>query len=262
MLNSLKAWHDYFLQNRTASDAIAWHGPDTLTDEEKACIGKSIAAFQLGEYSEGKGLMKAATAFAQQHGCPDLVPITRLFIGEEQNHALLLKRFMALHRIEPLKKNWTDTVFRRLRKNVGFELSLSVLITAEIISLVYYKALQRGTGSSLLKAICNKILADENAHITYESALLNHLRQAKPAVIRKLIILLHQLLLLGTITVVYWSHKPVLNRGGDDFSRFFAACWLEFSDRFVPAIVVRATANAYQPKYPAMPLDDRSHSKL
>jgi hypothetical protein len=53
---------------------------------------------------------------------------------------------------------------------------------------------------------------------------------------------------LGTILVVYWSHKQVLNRGGDDFSRFFAACWLEFSDRFVPAIVVRATANAYQPK--------------
>src|SRR2546423_6688000 len=60
MLNSLKAWHDYFLQNRAASDAIPWNAPDTLTDEEKACIGKSIAAFQLGEYSEGKGLMKAA----------------------------------------------------------------------------------------------------------------------------------------------------------------------------------------------------------
>jgi hypothetical protein len=35
----------------------------------------------------------------------------------------------------------------------------------------------------------------------------------------------------------------MLNRGGDDFSRFFAACWLEFSDRFIPPIVVRATGN-------------------
>lgn len=248
MLNSLKGWRDYFLLNRLAAGAIVWDRPDRLSDEEKACIGKSIAAFQLGEYSEGKGLMKAAAAFAEKRGCPDLVAITKLFIGEEQNHALLLKRFMARHRIEPLKKNWTDTVFRRLRKNVGFELSISVLITAEIISLVYYKALQRATGSDLLKAICDKILADETAHITYESAILNFLRQPRPAAIRKAIIVLHQFLLLGTILVVYISHKRVLNRGGYNFSRFFATCWLEFSDHFVPATVARATANAYQAK--------------
>lgn len=248
MLNSLRAWHDYFIQNRQAANAIGWNAPDTLTAEEKACIGKSLAAFQLGEYSEGKGLMKAAADFAQKHGWPDLIPITKLFIGEEQTHALLLKRFMALHQIELLKKNWTDTVFRRLRKNVGFELSLTVLITAEIVSLVYYKALQRSTNSLLLKGICDKILADEIAHTEYESAILNHLRQAKPAAIRRAVIRLHQFFLLGTVAVVYWSHKPVLNRGGYDLSRFFAACWLEFSERFVPAVLVRATARVYQPE--------------
>ena len=68
------------------------------------------------------------------------------------------------------------------------------------------------------------------------------------ATMRKLIVWLHQFLLLGTIAVVYWSHKPVLNRGGYDLSRFFAACWLEFSERFVPAIIVRATASVYQPE--------------
>lgn len=241
MLNALKAWHHYFLQNRLATGGIIWDAPDTLTDDEKTCIGKSIAAFQLGEYSEGKGLMKAAAAFAEKRGCPDLVPITKLFIGEEQNHAMILKRFMALHGIEPLKKNWTDNVFRRLRKNVGFEVSVSVLITAEVVSLVYYRALRRGTGSRLLKAICDKILADEAAHITYESQLLNHLREARPAAIREPIIRLHQFLLLGTLLVVYLSHRPVLNRGGYNFSRFFAACWLAFSDHFVPATVARAT---------------------
>ncbi|HKP11232.1 MAG TPA: hypothetical protein VJZ91_03950 [Blastocatellia bacterium] len=247
-MDSLKTWHDYFLRNR-AGGAINWDAPDGLTREEKARIGKSVAAFQLGEYSEGKGLMKAATAFAQKHGCPDLIPITRLFIGEEQRHALLLKRFMDRHGIAPLKKNWADAVFRRLRKNVGFEPSVSVLITAEIISLVYYRALRRGTGSDLLRQICDKILADEMAHTEYESALLNHLRRRRPAAARKLIVWLHQFLLLGTIAAVYWGHKAVLNRGGYNFSRFFAACWLEFSDRFVPAIVVRATANLYQPDY-------------
>jgi hypothetical protein len=245
MLDSLKTWHDYFLRNRMNDGAINWDAKDELTDEERARIGKSIAAFQLGEYSEGKGLMKAATAFAHKHRCPDLISITKLFIGEEQRHALLLKRFMDRHRIAPLKKNWADAVFRRLRKNVGFELSVTVLITAEIISLVYYAALRRGTGSALLKQLCDKILADEISHTEYELSLLNHLRQRRPASIRKLIVWLHQFLLVGTIAVVYLGHRRVLNCGGYNSSRFFAACWLEFSDRFVPATVARATANLY-----------------
>lgn len=245
MLNSLETWHDYFLRNRTDGGAINWDAPDELAGEERARISKSIAAFQLGEYSEGKGLMKAATAFAQKHSCPDLIAITKLFIGEEQRHALLLKRFMDRHGIAPLKKNWADAVFRRLRKNVGFELSVSVLITAEIISLVYYEALRRGTDSDLLKQICDKILNDEISHIEYESALLNSLRGQRAAAVRRLIVSLHQCLLVGTIAAVYLGHRRVLNRGGYNSSRFFAACWLEFSDRFVPATVARATADRY-----------------
>ena len=213
MLDSLKTWHDYFLRNRTNDGAINWDAPDRLAGEERARIAKSIAAFQLGEYSEGKGLMKAATVFARRHDCPDLIAITKLFIGEEQRHAMLLKRFMDRHRIAPLKKNWADAVFRRLRKNVGFELSVSVLITAEIVSLVYYEALRRGTGSDLLKQICDKILADEISHTEYESALLNHLRERRPPIIRKLIVWLHEFLLVGTAGAVYLGHRRVLNRG-------------------------------------------------
>jgi hypothetical protein len=236
MLDSLKTWHDYFLRNQTQGGAINWDAPDRLTGEERARMAKSIAAFQLGEYSEGKGLMKAATAFAHQHGCPDLIAITKLFIGEEQQHAMLLKRFMDRHQIEPLKKNWADAIFRRLRKNVGFELSVSVLITAEIVSLVYYEALRRGSGSDLLKQICDKILADEIRHTEYESALLNHLRERRPAIIRKLIAWLHQFLLIGTTAAVCLSHRRVLKSGGYTITRFFAACWLAFSEHMVTRV--------------------------
>lgn len=93
-----------------------------------------------------------------------------------------------------------------------------------------------------MKRVCDKILADENAHIRYESEILNHIRSGKAAPIRKAIVRLHAFLQLATIIVVYGSHKSVLNRGGYDFTRFFADCWLEFSDRFVPSAVVRAAA--------------------
>jgi hypothetical protein len=242
MLDSLKDWHNYFVQNSENKGDFNWQPEDLLTEEEKDCVGKSIAAFQLGEHSEGKGLMKAADSFARRHENDYLSSITRLFIAEEQNHALLLRKFMELNGIPLLKHNWTDSIFRRLRKNVGFELSITVLIAAEIISLVYYDALQSGTKSGLLKSICSKILSDERIHVKYESEILNSMRQTKSTFLRAITAFLHRFLFIGTIFVVYVSHRKVLNRGKYDFSNFVAACWLEFSDCFPSALVARASA--------------------
>jgi hypothetical protein len=242
MMSWLKAWHEYFTQNSLSSDDIPWYAQDVLTDGEKQCIKNSIAAFQLGEYSEGRGLLKSAEEYAQKYQDDYLVKITRLFIGEEQNHALLLKRFMTINEIKLMKKNWTDTVFRRLRKNVGFELSITVLITAELIALVYYRALKGCTNSSLLKKVCDKILADEAAHVRYESELINCIRSSKQGLIKYGACFLHQFLFSVTIIVVYMNHKKVLKRGGYDFSRFWESCWLEFSICFTQAVGVRASA--------------------
>ena len=231
-MNSLKEWYAYFTQNSFKRGSLACEVEDVLTAEEKRCISKSIAAFQLGEYSEGKGLLKAAERYAEKIDNPYLVPITRLFIAEEQNHALLLRDFMVRHEIELIKKNWTDAVFRRLRKNVGYELSITVLITAEIISLVYYKALRGCTNSPLLRRICDKILSDESAHIKYESAMLHDIRQKKSETRQSLISFLHRFLYFGTSLVVYLSHRKVFRKGGYSFSRYWSACWKGFSNCF------------------------------
>ncbi len=244
MTLNLKNWHDYFVKNYLNTGDFIWDEKDRLAPEEKHCIEKSIAAFQLGEYSEGKGLLRSTEQFAEKCKNPHLVRITRLFIAEEQNHALLLMKFMNLHGMKLIKKNWTDAIFRRLRKNVGFELSITVLITAEIISLVYYDALRSSTRSGLLKKICNKILDDEMAHVKYESELLHTLRVEKSALTRHSINFFHRFLFIGTMMVVYLTHKKVLNRGGYDFIRFAAACWLEFSSCFPSTVVIRASANA------------------
>jgi hypothetical protein len=232
MISSLKDWYGYFAQNSLSDEHIPWHAQDALSEEEKNCIGKSMAAFQLGESSDGKGLLKSAEQHARKHADLYLVKITKLFIGEEQNHARLLKRFMTVHGIKLAKKNWTDTVFRRLRKNVGFELSITVLITAEVISLVYYRALKDSTHSNLLKKICDKILADEAAHVTYESELINMMRDSKRSLIKHAILFLHKFLFFGTLLVVYANYKRVLNRGGYSFTRFWKSCWFEFSSCF------------------------------
>jgi hypothetical protein len=244
MLDDLKDWHNYFVQNSENKGEFNWNGGGRLTPEERLRVGKSIAAFQLGEHSEGKGLMKAADAFAKRSGNAYLSDITRRFIAEEQNHALLLRRFMEENAIPLMKHNWTDSIFRRLRKNVGFEISVTVLITAEIISLVYYDGLKKATRSSLLQAICSKILCEERMHVQYESALLGLIRQRNSALRRALLPLMHRVLFIGTVLIVYVSHRKVLNRGRYDLPNFTAACWLEFAACFPSALVARASANA------------------
>ncbi|HEX8888978.1 MAG TPA: ferritin-like domain-containing protein [Pyrinomonadaceae bacterium] len=229
----LQAWHSYFKNNRLSQGNISWEAEDdVISSEEAILIGKSIAAFQLGEYSEGRGLLKAAEEYSRNLGDDLLFEITQLFVKEEQNHALLLKRFMRSHGIPLLKKHWTDTVFRGLRKYFSYESSVTVLITAEIIALVYYKALKNCTGSKVLDSICDKILMDERAHVTYESEMIRYMRGQKSRAYRLTIRLLHRFLFLGTVLVVYFDHRKVFGKGGYGFIRFWKSCWSEFSTCF------------------------------
>lgn len=231
-MDSLRQWHEYYVSN--SQNIMRHSGNDTgdLTEREKHRIAKSIAAFQLGEYSEGKGLLRAAEAFAATTHNQYLVSITKLFIAEEQAHAMMLARFMTTHHIPFVRKHWADRVFRRLRRDVGFELSITVLITAEIIALVYYQALSASTSSTHLKHICDIIVADELNHVRYESELINGIREGKSRLYRSTIRLLHAVLFLGTTAVVYLTHRSVLNAGGRGPVVFARQCWEEFASRF------------------------------
>ncbi|WP_411876680.1 ferritin-like domain-containing protein [Vulcanococcus limneticus] len=229
----LVAWLEYFDSNAAASDLIPWGDPhDVLSASEKACIESSIAKFQLGEYSEAHSLLGFAVAFADELGGYCLVPITRRFVKEEQKHALMLKRFMQGHALRTLQRNWTDTLFRRLRKVAGYEASITVLITAELIALVYYRALQACTQSPVLVAICKRILEEEAAHTRYESELLRYIRERRTGFLRHVPKVLHRLLYAGTVVVVFADHRRVLRRGGYGFVGFWSACWDKFSAAF------------------------------
>ena len=231
-LQSLENWHNYFKQNKVATVDIPWQRENDLSLREKSLIAKSIATFQLGEHSEGRHLLAFAAAYAQANDNRHIVPITKYFIAEEQNHAALLKKFMALHGIELLRKNWTDSIFRELRKYLKFEVSVTVLITAEILSIVFYDALKNATNSFLLKKICEKILRDEAAHIQYEAELLEHIRSHKSPFAKLLVRFLHSFLFAGTTLVVYGTHRNVIRRGGYNRTKFCSASWEVFDKYF------------------------------
>jgi len=195
-----------------------------LSEQEKIRIRDSIATFQLGEQSEGRTLQRFAVDFALRRNIPELPRITELFIREEQHHAAQLGQFMRAHGLPLKQRNWTDSVFRQIRKLAGFEAAVTILVTAEMIGFVYYRALARATANPHLESICRQMCADEAIHLRYEAQLLRALRAERRPSMRSLVERAHRALLAISARIVFREHRSVLEFAGHDARSFRRDC--------------------------------------
>jgi hypothetical protein len=182
--------------------------------------------------------MRYARAHADAIGDPDYVHVARMLLAEEHRHSRDLGRFMAIHGIPELKRTWTDDVFRRLRNVFGtLEISLGVLVTAEIIAKAYYPTLHDATRSKVLRAFCTQTVADERAHVEMQTQQLAKLRAVRGAAGRRLTRLLHAILFAGTMLIVGIGHRRVFRASGCGIGGFLRTAWREFRrdlDRMQP----------------------------
>ena len=212
-----KIWKEYFRQNQNHFANIAFDGHECLSMEERSIISSSLQQFQKGESSEGRHLF----AFAKQFEDPEYLECIRLFIREEQKHAAVLAAFMHKFQIPLIKGHWVDRVFRWLRKAGGIQNTVSILLIAEIIAKVYYRALHNATECDLLKKICLQILRDEEEHIRFQCDLLNKFHRRQSSLTNFLSGSFQLFLMTGTILVVWWYHRKVLKQGGYYSGRYF-----------------------------------------
>jgi hypothetical protein len=217
-------WFEYFENNLWP--AMPWDSTYRLTTEELAAVASSIQQFELGEGSEGRAFIERAWTATQD---PHFVATLELFIKEEQRHSTSLGRFLSLHGVPHLQKHWLDQVFRRIRRLAGFELIVTVLVTAEVIAVPYYRALHDATKSDLLRALCRQILIDEAAHLQYQAGSLAMLRGGRSIIRRALTELGHAFLLHGSILAVWLEHRSVFLRGGYTLAKFRRECEQELS---------------------------------
>jgi hypothetical protein len=239
----LEIWLNHFEHHASHPHRLPHGLTDVLTPDESHLIAASIATFQLGEQSEGRTLLRAAERFAQASQMPQLVRIVELLIREERRHASLLRAFMEDHRIPLKRTDWTDRAFRHLRRPAGLQLYLSVLISAELIGQVYYRALESVTNCRRLQVLCRSLVADELAHVGFESQLLLALRAGRGAVARGVMRSLHLILFTGAAVVVWLTHRSVLRRAGHSARSFLRACLAQYTFYLAPTGVVAARAN-------------------
>ena len=175
-------------------------------------------------------LKRAGRAYADRTGDFEYLNALKLFIEEEQNHSAVLGRFMAQQDIPQIEKDWTDSSFRFIRRMAGLNVCITVLITAEIVAAVYYRALGQATRSLVLRAICGQILIDEAHHLQFQASTLAKERSSWNPIKRWFFRQLHRVFLMGTIAIVWKEHRNVYRAGKFSFFQWVAMTWSVLED--------------------------------
>jgi rubrerythrin len=240
-------WCIYYEQNASSLLDIPWQVGADLTPDEVVAIAQSLKEFQAGESSEGTHLLRYSQEYAKRTGDQDYVAAIRLFIVEEQRHARDLGRFLTLNAIPLVHTTFADRVFRRWRRLIGgLEVSIGVLLTAEIIAKVYYAVARDATRSIVLRRLCEQILRDESRHVQFQAEQLGKLRADRSWVGMVATMSLQRFLYLGTVLVVWLVHCKAIRRGGLACGGWWKSCWAEFRAAFArpsPNHAMRPTAD-------------------
>ena len=208
MTKSFTDWATHFSDNDWTNAAdLNWDSGPHLTAAELELVAPSLRQFQLGENSEGRNLRACAAEFGAAGKIAHLSEATRFFIQEEQRHSAVLGRFLQREGVPLLERDAIDGAFRWLRKLAGFELAVTVLSTAECLSVPYYSAVRDATQSELLTRICSAILRDEALHLCYQGHVLSLFSRGRGFWRESVTRTLHRLLLLGAGCVVYAQHR-------------------------------------------------------
>lgn len=218
-------WSCYFQSNTLRHHQLSWAPLEPLSKQEQADVARSIQIFQLGESGEGRHFLRCAEREAEHSGDWMYLRALRMFLHEEHRHAAYLGEVLHASQVPTLQKNWTDGIFRWLRHRAGLELTIIVLLTAELIAQVYYQALRDATTNRRLRQICRIILRDEQAHVQFQAERLALLRENQSRLRRCLARCFEYSLFLPTITVVWFTHRPVFRAAGMSWKCYWSKLW-------------------------------------
>jgi hypothetical protein len=212
-------WAEHFKRDVQRDWTIPWHVVTPLSSCERNRIAKSIAEFQRGESSEARNYLEKSARFAPQAEPAFHVSSLR-FVANENLHAELLLRFMQLTEVPARGASPRDAIFRWLRSCSDLGWSSRVIIIAELVAQEYYPCLRAATHHPVLTRICDRVIAEEAAHIHFQIERIVRVEARQSPTLIKLRDAAQLILMLGTACVVYAGHRPVLNvRYG--FLKFF-----------------------------------------
>jgi hypothetical protein len=230
-------WVEHFVANEDvhaeADAAIAFEDRCAIADAVRRPLVESVRRFQLGESGDGAQLLRKAA----RAGDPEYLRAAELFVAEEQQHAALLLRLLGYLGGRPMRTHWSDAVFVRLRRLMGLRTELMVLTVAEVVALSYYGGLANSGPDPVVRAVADRIVADEHPHVRFQVDRLRAGFAESRAAVRALAFSLWWLTAVGATVVVAFDHGPLLDAIGYRRTRFIRDVLADFAK--VAAAVLR-----------------------
>jgi hypothetical protein len=212
-------WLNYYQANRQNRPEPKWNMPSSLDAKVQRALARSLSHFQLGE--TGGGTFLLAKAEAQTPNDAAYHEALRLFVAEEGEHARLLARLVHRFGGTNIRRHWTHTLFRLVRRALGLKFEIQLLVIAEIVGTAYYRLLQRRTRDPVLDETCALILKDEAQHIDFHADWLGEFQSRLLPIERMGWSLQFQLLFKLAAEVAWIDHKQCLIVMGANRPEFF-----------------------------------------
>lgn len=249
-----QAWIHHYQTNAAVHDQIRFEDLTcSLPGSIREPVVKSLAVFQLGESGSGSRLRRYAREVAPLENYRGYQRAIDLFVCEEQAHSRLLGRLVQHLGGALLEKQWTNSIFRRLRFLVNLEFAIQVLLTAELIAEVYYGTLYLRVPDPAIRSACQQILRDEMKHLAFQREFLAERVMTFSPVGRYLWNSQFRIVHAITTRVVAWDHRHALKAMNVKPSQFVQRCH-QARERFQD----RLDAFIEKLRHSALPVSERS----
>jgi hypothetical protein len=222
-------------------------------------LALSLGRFQLGESAGGR-IHEEMPSHCDAALDPPLRRAVQLYIEEEWRHARELAMVIRALGGELQTAHWTNGAFTACRRILGLRTKMMTLAIAEVIGIVYYRALARGVGSPALATSLRRIANEESRHLDFQAAFFERAILLTPrwarSTYRWLLRGLMFAILAAALLVLLLDHGRVLRQAGASARTLASASWRELSGRRflkpeLPAPSVRGPARRFRRAAPS-----------
>lgn len=159
-------WAERLLQNRRDRPEPNWKLPLHLDEPKRAALALSLAEYQLGD-GGGPCRLIAHDAEFFRMSADEIRQVVDLWFLEEKEHSRLLAEAVTRLGGDFVHETFAFRAFCSVRRLLGVQFEMLVLLLVEIVSVGYYRVIRRHCGDQPIADMCRLILRDEQGHIAF-----------------------------------------------------------------------------------------------
>jgi hypothetical protein len=228
------AWLSYFDRNVRRDCAPAASLGAEIPRELHRPLTISLGRFQLGEAAGGK-LHEDIVTLRDATLDPPVRRSVQLYIEEEWRHSRELAMIIRALGGELQTAHWTNGAFTACRRILGLRTKMMTLAIAEVVGIVYYRALASHVGSGALAEALRRIANEESQHLDFQADFFDHAVARRPRLLqapyRWLLRGLMLAIFVAALAVLLLDHGAILRRVGAATGPLCKAAWRELSSR-------------------------------